>query len=80
MRSACGPWIIDGGKALRKAIVQDFGADVKVSLDDFGNGFSKLSQFARAPLDELKIDRSLTGDARRSETMFTCRVGIARRL
>ena len=42
-------------------------ADVKVSLDDFGNGFSRLSQFARAPLDELKIDRSLIDDARRSE-------------
>jgi len=30
MRSACGPWIIDGGKALHKAIVQDFGATALV--------------------------------------------------
>ena len=31
---------------------------VRVSLDDFGQGYSSLAHLARFPLDELKIDRS----------------------
>ena len=34
-------------------------AGVRVALDDFGIGFSNLSQLSRLPLDILKIDRSL---------------------
>jgi len=31
---------------------------VKVSIDDFGTGFTSLSQLQQLPIDELKIDRS----------------------
>lgn len=31
---------------------------VKVSIDDFGTGFSSLSHLRRLPVDEVKIDRS----------------------
>lgn len=31
---------------------------VKISIDDFGTGFSSLSYFTRFPIDSLKIDRS----------------------
>ncbi len=34
-------------------------AGVMVALDDFGIGFSNLSQLSRLPLDILKVDRSL---------------------
>ncbi|WP_052661479.1 bifunctional diguanylate cyclase/phosphodiesterase [Clostridium aceticum] len=31
---------------------------VKISIDDFGTGFSSLSYFTKFPIDSLKIDRS----------------------
>jgi diguanylate cyclase (GGDEF)-like protein len=44
--------------ALRQ--IHDFG--VQVSVDDFGSGFSSLSQLKRLPADELKIDRGFVRD------------------
>lgn len=32
---------------------------VRASIDDFGTGFTSISQLRRLPIDELKIDRSL---------------------
>lgn len=32
---------------------------IRVSVDDFGTGFTSISQLRRLPIDELKIDRSL---------------------
>jgi EAL domain-containing protein (putative c-di-GMP-specific phosphodiesterase class I) len=40
-------------------------AGVLVALDDFGIGFSNLSQLSRLPLDILKVDRSLVQRPRR---------------
>lgn len=35
---------------------------VKLTIDDFGTGFSALGSIRRFPITTLKIDRSLIGD------------------
>ena len=35
-------------------------AGVRISIDDFGTGFSSLGRLSELPIDTLKIDRSFT--------------------
>nr|WP_255662498.1 EAL domain-containing protein [Acidovorax sp. D4N7] len=44
--------------------VRDMG--VSIGLDDFGTGFSSLSQIKDLPIDTLKLDRSFVNDIRSS--------------
>lgn len=39
----------------------------KISLDDFGSGFSSLNYLAQLPLDEIKIDQTFTRQILQSE-------------
>ena len=58
-------------------------AGVLVALDDFGIGFSNLSQLSRLPLDILKIDRSLVqdlGNDPRADAIVRAIVGMAHAL
>lgn len=58
-------------------------AGVRIALDDFGIGYSNLSQLARLPLDAIKIDRSLVsgiGRAPKSEAIIRAIVGMAHAL
>jgi EAL domain-containing protein (putative c-di-GMP-specific phosphodiesterase class I) len=54
-------------------------AGVRVAIDDFGIGFSNLSQLAQLPMDELKIDRSLIsqiGRCNKTEAIIRAIVGM----
>lgn len=44
---------------------------LKVSIDDFGAGYSSLSYLKRLPADEIKLDRSLLQDICTSESSRT---------
>jgi diguanylate cyclase (GGDEF)-like protein len=46
-------------RALARSALSSFRAlGVKISVDDFGTGFSSLSQLQQLPIDEIKIDAS----------------------
>lgn len=58
-------------------------AGVRVAIDDFGVGFSNLSQLSRLPVDELKVDRSLVvgiGKSEKSEAIIRAIVGMTHAL
>lgn len=53
---------------------------IRMSMDDFGVGFSNLSQLVNLPFDTLKVDRSLVVDIGRSpksEAVIRALLGIA---
>jgi EAL domain-containing protein (putative c-di-GMP-specific phosphodiesterase class I) len=64
---------------LTRLRVKNFG----LSLDDFGTGFSSLTQLYRMPFGELKIDKSLgmeLGRSREAQTMVRSIVDLAHNL
>lgn len=56
------------------------GLGVRISIDDFGNGYSNLSQLARLQHDTLKVDRSLVGsigEPGRTDSMWLAIFNVA---
>ncbi len=56
---------------------------VRISLDDFGKGYSSLEYLRRFPLDKLKIDRNFIRDiqtSRRDATILRSVVSLAAQL
>ncbi len=52
---------------------------IRVSIDDFGTGFSSLQYLSRLPIDELKIDRSFVasvGESGADEAIVKTVVGL----
>ncbi len=60
---------IRGLPSVREDLVKLRAAGVRVSIDDFGTGFSAISYLHDLPIDEIKVDKSLilgaVNDARR---------------
>lgn len=53
-------------------------AGISIGLDDFGTGFSNLSQLSNLPFDTLKIDRSLIAEIGITEKNETILIAIIR--
>ncbi|RCK26652.1 histidine kinase [Thalassospira profundimaris] len=54
--------------------IQDLG--IRISLDDFGTGFSSLSYLRTLPFDQIKLDRSFVTDIDRGEEGRTLAITI----
>lgn len=67
-------------EATRRRLAELQEAGIRISIDDFGIGFSNLSQLAKLPFDALKIDQSLvaeTGKSPKSENIVKAIIGMA---
>lgn len=56
-------------------------AGISISIDDFGVGYSNLSQMARLDYDALKVDKSLVdciGDHGKTESMVTAIITVSK--
>jgi diguanylate cyclase (GGDEF)-like protein len=64
-----------------RSIVQLRERGIRVSIDDFGVGYSSLSQLLELPVDELKIDKSFVlalGVDARARAVVTATIELAR--
>jgi Amt family ammonium transporter len=73
----------DSERSLR-TVTELRGRGVRISVDDFGVGYSSLSQLHRFPIDSLKIDRSflqrIGGEQRRDAEIIRTIVTLAHNL
>jgi EAL domain-containing protein (putative c-di-GMP-specific phosphodiesterase class I) len=57
--------------------------NISLAIDDFGIGYSSLTQLFRMPFNEMKIDRSLVGkivDSKEASIMVDALIGLAHKL
>jgi EAL domain-containing protein (putative c-di-GMP-specific phosphodiesterase class I) len=62
-------------------VLRAFG--VRVAIDDFGSGYTSLSQLKQLPVDALKIDRGLVADILendKDDAIAAAIIGLAHRL
>lgn len=54
--------VLASGEVISASLLQLRGHGFRISLDDFGTGFSSLSYLRRFPVDVIKIDRSFVAE------------------
>jgi diguanylate cyclase (GGDEF)-like protein len=69
--------VMTSDAALAKRLVSRLQArGVRISMDDFGIGFSSLAQALSLPLDEIKLDRSLVAAAKEPKGRAILRTAV----
>lgn len=81
VRNSCDPAMIEleitesmllgDADRIHQTLQQLSAMGIKLTLDDFGTGFSNLAYLQKYPLDILKIDRAFLADQKRSMLMET---------
>lgn len=81
VRNSCDPAMIEleitesmllgDADTIHQTLQQLSAMGIKLTLDDFGTGFSNLAYLQKYPLDILKIDRAFLADQKRSMLMET---------
>ena len=72
--------LVNDKPTLRAAMVRLRGIGIRLSVDDFGTGFSSLGRLSSFPVDELKIDRIFVAgiaDDRRQRALVAGIVGMS---
>ena len=67
----------------REVLVHMRGLGIRISIDDFGSGYSALSYLRELPIDELKLDRELIApilEDERAEAIVCAVVDLTHRL
>ncbi len=75
--------LVADDKAVLDALFELHDAGVRLSVDDFGTGFSSLSYLSRLPVSEVKLDRSLVSEidtSARGRAVAESVLGLAARL
>jgi diguanylate cyclase (GGDEF)-like protein len=75
---------VGGNVESAKRCIQRFrSSGIRISIDDFGVGYSSMSQLLELPIDELKVDKSFVlalGSDRRARAIVRSAVELARAL
>ena len=75
--------LMEATPRIERTIAELSEAGLRISLDDFGKGYSSLEYLRRFPLDKLKIDRNFVRDiqtSRRDATILRSVVSLAAQL
>ncbi|MCF6320619.1 MAG: EAL domain-containing protein [Rhizobiaceae bacterium] len=70
--------MLENIETTNKTLLQLSELGVKISLDDFGTGFSSLSYLHTLPLDKVKIDRSFIEDIHTDKKSLVLLEGITK--
>ena len=73
----------DDPEGVKRSIEQLRARGIRISIDDFGVGYSSLSQLLELPIDELKLDKSFVlvlGSDHRSRSIIRATIELARAL